>query len=137
MFWYAGFYAALIVCISSSFCSGGEIIKYDFAIDDSLRNQYYPFVDYKPIENEFMATWRSSGRLRDDCDPDDYSIVSPDPTDPWSETPGDVRGTIYGEPLQQNIEVKKNDWFLSGLCVIFDQHPRRAGSSTGTRYHEA
>jgi len=50
-----------------------EIIKYNFDIDAGPRSQWYPWVTYNSIDNEFMATWRSSGRQRIDCEEgDDY-----------------------------------------------------------------
>jgi len=48
-----------------------EIIKGNFDVDAGPRSQWYPWVDHNPLDNEFMVTWRSSGKLRDDCDPED------------------------------------------------------------------
>ena len=49
-----------------------EVIKQDFLIDDNEpRDQWYPEVEYNSIDNEFMVIWRSSGPLREDCDPGD------------------------------------------------------------------
>jgi len=49
-----------------------EVIKQDFLIDDNEpRDQWYAEVEYNSIDNEFMVIWRSSGPLREDCDPGD------------------------------------------------------------------
>ena len=49
-----------------------EVLKYDFEIaTNPPRDQWYPEVEYNSLDNEFMVIWRSSGPIRDDCDPGD------------------------------------------------------------------
>jgi hypothetical protein len=48
-----------------------EVLEYSFDIGATPRSQWYPHLDINPIDNEFMVVWRTSGILRDDCDPGD------------------------------------------------------------------
>jgi hypothetical protein len=57
------------VCVGDD---GMEILNSYFEIDTGPRHQWYPkLADNNPINNEFMAVWRTSGKLRDDCEPGD------------------------------------------------------------------
>jgi len=68
---YVVFCFTLLLFVVPNICVGWEITNYYFPLDDSPRNQYYPWVTYNPIDNEFMGAWRTSGRLKDTCDPGD------------------------------------------------------------------
>lgn len=49
-----------------------EVLKYDFEIaTNPPRDQWYAEVEYNSIDNEFMVIWRSSGPIREDCEPGD------------------------------------------------------------------
>ena len=49
-----------------------EVIKQDFVIESNEpRDQWYPWVEYNSGDNEFMLLWRTSGPLRENCDPGD------------------------------------------------------------------
>ena len=48
-----------------------EIIKYNFDVDAGPRSQWYPWTVNNPVDNEFMVSWRTSGRLRDNCEEGD------------------------------------------------------------------
>jgi len=62
----------IVPCVSAGI-EDMEIIKYNFDVDAGPRSQWYPWVDHNPVDNEFMVTWRASGRLRNDCEEgDDY-----------------------------------------------------------------
>jgi hypothetical protein len=41
------------------------ILNYYFEIETGPRHQWYPSVDYNPIENEFMVLYHSSGKLEE------------------------------------------------------------------------
>jgi len=71
IFRYVAFCFTLLLLLVPDICVGWEIMDYYFPLDDSPRNQYYPWIEYNPVDNEFMGVWRTSGRLRDDCDPSD------------------------------------------------------------------
>jgi len=49
-----------------------EVLKYDFEISTNPpRDQWYPWVEYNSIDDEFMVLWRTSGPLKEDCEPGD------------------------------------------------------------------
>ena len=54
-------------------------------------NQSSSVVAYNPVMKRFMILWYDRNA------PGDFAIISPDPTDPWSETPGNITGTLYGK----------------------------------------
>ncbi|MEE9505122.1 MAG: CFI-box-CTERM domain-containing protein [Thermodesulfobacteriota bacterium] len=99
-----------VLCVTLLFLTGAEVtgagwedmevLKYDFEISTNPpRDQWYAEVEYNSIDNEFMVIWRSSGPIREDCEPGDedectgmfHSMegqrVSPD-------------GTLLGEMIQ-------------------------------------
>ena len=94
---------ALFLCIASPAGASWdqmEVLKYDFDISTNPpRDQWYAEVEYNSIDNEFMVIWRSSGPIREDCEPGDedectgmfHSMdaqrISPD-------------GTLLGEMIQ-------------------------------------
>ena len=55
-----------------------EVLKQNFEIESTPpRNQWFPWVEYNSTDDEFMVLWRSSGPLRDDCDPgDEYECTA-------------------------------------------------------------
>ena len=74
IFKYAGFCFALLLLMVpevSAQWEEMEILNYYFSIDTGPRHQWYPKVAHNPINNEFMVVWRTSGKLRDDCEPGD------------------------------------------------------------------
>jgi hypothetical protein len=74
IFKYAGLYLVLLAFVAPGICvgqEGMEVLNYYFDIDVTPRQQWYPHFVYNPIENEFMGAWRTDGRLRNDCSPDD------------------------------------------------------------------
>jgi len=45
-----------------------EVLRYDFEIEsDNPREQWYPWVEYNSMDNEFMTVWHAAGPLREDC----------------------------------------------------------------------
>jgi len=74
------FCLTLLLLIAPDVClgeEGMEILNYYFGVDTGPRQQWYPHVEYNPIENEFMGVWRTDGVLRIDCDPDDqYECIN-------------------------------------------------------------
>ena len=76
IFKYAGFCFALLLLMVpevSAQWEEMEVLNYYFSIDTGPRHQWYSKVAHNPINNEFMVVWRTSGKLRDDCEPgDDY-----------------------------------------------------------------
>jgi hypothetical protein len=71
---YAVLGIALFLCISpvSARWDQMEVLKRDFDISTNPpRDQWYAEVEYNSIDNEFMVIWRSSGPIREDCEPGD------------------------------------------------------------------
>ena len=71
---YAVLGIALFLCISPVSASWDqmEVLKRDFDISTNPpRDQWYAEVEYNSIDNEFMVIWRSSGPIREDCEPGD------------------------------------------------------------------
>ena len=45
-------------------------------ISTERRHAWNPWVEYNPDKDEFFVIWNSTGKLRDDCSPDDdYDCV--------------------------------------------------------------
>jgi hypothetical protein len=103
VFYSTGLCFMLIIVLLASPLSAGwqdmEVLKDTFDIDVSPRNQWYPWVEYNPIDNEFMVVYRTSGPLRDDCDPGDEYDCLPDlqSIDARRVSPD---GVVVGDPLQ-------------------------------------
>jgi hypothetical protein len=75
MFCYGVVCFAVFLLVGADVSSGGvqqmQILNHNFDVDAGPRSQWYPWVDYNAIDNEFMVTLRSSGRQRVDCEPGD------------------------------------------------------------------
>ena len=75
IFKYAALCFTLLFLMVPDICVGDdgmEILNYYFEIDTGPRHQWYPkLAENNPINNEFMSIWRTSGKLRDDCEPGD------------------------------------------------------------------
>jgi len=80
IYWYIAFCFTLLFFMVPDVGAGWEemeVLKDNFDIDTTPRQQWYPHVVYNPIENEFMGVWRTDGVLRIDCDPDDqYECIN-------------------------------------------------------------
>jgi len=49
-----------------------EVLDTGFSISTTRRHEWNPYsMYYNPIDNDFFVSWRTSGKLRDDCDPGD------------------------------------------------------------------
>ncbi|MBW1853360.1 MAG: hypothetical protein JRJ00_01560 [Deltaproteobacteria bacterium] len=48
-----------------------QVIKSIVAIDTSPRHTWKPYGTYNSVDDEFFVVWRTAGKLRNDCDPDD------------------------------------------------------------------
>jgi hypothetical protein len=64
----------------------------EIALCDCEGMQTSGVVAYNPAEKRFLVTWY------DRHAPNDWSIVNPNPSDPFGEIPSDVRATLYGMP---------------------------------------
>ena len=74
IFKYAGFCFMLLFLVVPQVSAGWEdmeVLKFNFDIDTSPRHQWFPWVVHNPVDNEFMVTYRTDGKLRDDCAPGD------------------------------------------------------------------
>jgi len=81
IFKYVGFCCMLLLLMVHEVGAGWEemeVLKYDFEISSNpLRNQWYPWLEYNSIDDEFMLLWHASGPLRDDCDlGDEYECTA-------------------------------------------------------------
>jgi hypothetical protein len=86
--------------VSAQWDDGMEVLNYYFEIESSPpRDQWYPWVEHNPIENEFMAIWRTSGPLREDCEPGDAVECTNDfqSMDGRRISPD---GELLGDPIQ-------------------------------------
>ena len=43
-----------------------EILAPDIAIGATLRHEWFPFVEYNPINNDFMVVWHTGGKLNEE-----------------------------------------------------------------------
>jgi hypothetical protein len=101
MFWYVGLCFMVSLFVVPHVSAGWqdmEVLKYTFDIDVGSRNQWYPWVEYNQIDNEFMVVYRTSGPLRDDCEPGDEYDCLPDlqSIDARRVSPD---GVVLGDPL--------------------------------------
>jgi len=103
MFWYVGLCFMVSLLVVPSVNAGWEdmeVLKYDFVIDSNEpRHQWYPWIAYNSVDDEFMLLWHTSGPLRNDCDPgDDYEC-----TGAFHSTDGrrvSTDGGLLGELIQ-------------------------------------
>ena len=81
IFWYGVVCVTLLLLMGADASGAGwedmEVLKCDFEISTNPpRDQWYAEVEYNSIDNEFMVIWRSSGPIREDCEPgDDYECT--------------------------------------------------------------
>ena len=53
-------------------CSAADMeVSPRIVISEQLRHEWAPWPAYNSVDDEFFVTWRTSGILRDDCDPGD------------------------------------------------------------------
>jgi hypothetical protein len=78
----------------------GSPVGNEIAICDCAGKQSSGVVSYNPVMKNFLITWYDRNA------PNDWSIVNPDPNDPFGEIPSDVRATIYGAPSFLSIRVE-------------------------------
>ncbi len=80
-FCYGALCVSLLLLMGADVSGAGwedmEVLKDNFGVDTSPRQQWYPDGEYNPIENKFMVTFRTDGVLRIDCDPgDQYECIN-------------------------------------------------------------
>ena len=77
------------LCIES-WADDMDILTSDIAIGTTIRHEWFPCLEYNPIDNNFMVVWHTGGKLEDDDtishDGIDGQIVSPE-------------GTLVGDPF--------------------------------------
>jgi len=85
--WCVAFIFTVICLASPDVCTecradNMEILEPDIAIGATIRHEWFPFVEYNPIDNNFMAVWHTGGKLEEDDtishDGIDGQIVSPE-----------------------------------------------------------
>ncbi len=85
--WFVALFSAVLFLATPDFCTESradnmEILEPDIAIGATIRHEWFPFVEYNPIDNNFMAVWHTGGKLEEDDtishDGIDGQIVSPE-----------------------------------------------------------
>ena len=90
---------AAVVVPSISTAGGMEVLKYSFDISATPRQEWYPSISYNPTDNEFLLLYHTSGKLRNDCAPDDdYECTTDFHTVDGRRVSTD--GELLGEPFQ-------------------------------------
>jgi len=109
---------------------GMEIIVQDFAIENTPRHQWHPYVEYNSIDNEFIGVWRTSGKLRDDCEPgDEYECTTSFHTingrriSPDGELLGDSFQLSPPEPGWKQVPRLAHNIFTNEYLVAFSRGP--------------
>ena len=39
-----------------------NVLKSDIAIGASIRHEWFPYVEYNPVDNDFLAVWHTGGK---------------------------------------------------------------------------
>jgi len=69
--WFVALFSAVLFLATPDFCTESradnmEILEPDIAIGATIRHEWFPFVEYNPIDNNFMAVWHTGGKLEED-----------------------------------------------------------------------
>ena len=61
------FLLGAVICLAQEY----EVLDSGFSIGTTKRSEWHPWVEYNSVDDEFLVIWRTSGKLRDDCEQDD------------------------------------------------------------------
>jgi len=72
-FRYVVFFFTAFFLMMTDICPAQEyeVLHSGVSIGTTQRHEWHPWVEYNSVDDEFLVIWRSSGKLRDDCEPGD------------------------------------------------------------------
>ncbi len=132
IFKYVGFWFMVLLLMVPSVCTGYEegmyILKAGYDLDLTRRHQWFPTILYNHIDDEFIVTWRTSGKLRDDCGVgDDYECTTSFQTidarriSPDGELLGDLIQWSPPEPGWKQTPRIAHNFYKNEYVVVFSK----------------